>query len=76
MKERNVLKLRTGTRPLTHKMHFEIMSVIQGHNTTDLNLGERQITIRIGLFTWIRRTVYEDDMLVCQVRSEPLGELT
>ena len=76
MKERNVLKLRTGTRPLTHKMHSEIMSVIQGHNTIDLNLGERQITIQIGLFTWIRRTVYEDDILVCQVSSEPLHEPT
>ena len=56
-------------------MHFEIISVIQGHNAIDLNLLERQITIQIVPFTWIRRTVYKDNILVCQVSSEPLGEL-
>ena len=40
----------------------------------DLNLVEWQITIQIVPFTWIRRTIYEDNILVCQVSSEPLGE--
>jgi len=39
----------------------------------DLNLEERQITIQIVSFTGIRRTMYEDNILVCQVSSEPLG---
>ena len=39
----------------------------------DLTLEERQITIQIVPFTWIRRTIYEDNILVCQVSSEPLG---
>ena len=38
----------------------------------DLNLEERQITIQIVSFTGIRRTMYEDNILVCQVSSEPL----
>ena len=42
----------------------------------DLNLEERQITIQIVLFTWIRRTMYKDSILVCQVSSEPSGEPT
>ena len=46
---------------------------VRGHNTIDLNLLERQITIQIVPFTWIRRTVYKDNILVCQVSSEPLG---
>ena len=41
----------------------------------DLNLVEGQITIQIVPFTWIRRTKYEDNILVCQVSSEPLGGL-
>ena len=39
----------------------------------DLNLVERQITIQIVSFTWIRRARFEDNILVCQVSSEPLG---
>ena len=39
----------------------------------NLNLYEGQITIQIVPFTWIRRTVYKDNILVCQVSSEPLG---
>ena len=41
----------------------------------DLNLVEGQITIQIVPFTWIRRTMYEENILVCQVSSEPLGGL-
>ena len=40
---------------------------------TDLNLVERQITIQIISFTWIRRTMSEYNIMVCQVGSEPLG---
>ena len=39
----------------------------------DLNLVEGQITTQIVPFTWIRRTMYEYNILVCQVSSEPLG---
>ena len=39
----------------------------------DLNLVEWQITIQIVPFTGIRRTIYEDNILVCQISSEPLG---
>ena len=42
----------------------------------DLNLVERQITIQIVLSTWIRRTMYDDNILVCKVSSEPLGGMT
>ena len=42
----------------------------------DLNLEEKQITMQIVLFTGIKRTMYEYNILVCQVSSEPLGELT
>ena len=52
------------------------MGVIPGHEMTDLNLVERQITIQIISFTWIRRTMYDDNILVCQVSSEPLGRMT
>ena len=41
---------------------------------TDLNLEERQITIQIVLFTWIRRTMYEYNIVVCQASSEPKSE--
>ena len=41
----------------------------------DLNLVEGHITIQIVLVPWIRRTMYEDNVLVCQVSSEPLGGL-
>ena len=39
----------------------------------NLNLVKGQITIQIVLFTWIRRTMYESNILDCQVSSEPLG---
>ena len=39
----------------------------------DLNLVEGQITIQIVSFTWIRGTISEDNILVCQVGSEPFG---
>ena len=42
----------------------------------DLNLEEKQITMQIVLFTWLKRAMYEYNILFCQVSSEPLGELT
>ena len=39
----------------------------------DLNLVDRQITIQIVSFTYIREKISEYDTLVCQVGSEPLG---
>ena len=39
----------------------------------NLNLVEGQITIQIVLFTQIRGTISEYNILVCQVGSEPLG---
>ena len=39
----------------------------------DMNLEEMQITIQIVLFIWIRGTISEYNILVCQVGSEPLG---
>ena len=39
----------------------------------DLTLEERQINIQIVSFTGFRRTMHEDNRLVCQVSSEPLG---
>ena len=39
-----------GTRPLTHKMYFEITLVIRGHKAIDMNLEERQISIQIHSF--------------------------
>ena len=39
----------------------------------NLNLEEGQITIQIVLFTEIRGTISEYNILVCQVGSEPLG---
>ena len=39
----------------------------------DLNLVEGKITIQMVLFTQIRGTMSEYNMLVCQVGSEPLG---
>ena len=44
-----------------------------GHKTIDLNLVERQITKQIVLFTKIRGTISEYNILICQVGSEPLG---
>ena len=46
-----------------------------GHKKIDLNLEERQVTIQIVSFTYIRRTMYEYNILVCQVSSEPKSEL-
>ena len=40
----------------------------------DLNLVEGKITIQMVLFTQIRGTISEYNILVCQVGSEPLGE--
>ena len=40
----------------------------------NLNLVEGQITIQIVLFTKIRGTISEYNILVCQVGSKPLGE--
>ena len=42
----------------------------------DLNLVEGQITIQIVSFTWIRGTISEYNILVCQAVSKPLGETT
>ena len=39
----------------------------------DMNLEERQITTQIPLFTKIRGTISEYNILICQVGSEPLG---
>ena len=39
----------------------------------DLNLVEGKITIQMVLFTQIRGTMSEYNMLVCQVGSESLG---
>ena len=39
----------------------------------DLNLVERRITIQIVSFTYIRETMSEYSIQVCQVGSEPLG---
>ena len=39
----------------------------------DLNLVEGQITIQISLFTQIRGTRSECNILVCEVGSETLG---
>ena len=40
-----------------------------------MNLEERQITTQIPLFTKIRGTISEYNILVCQVGSEPLGRM-
>ena len=39
----------------------------------DLNLAEGQITLQIVSFTKIRGTMFEYNIMVCQVGSEPLG---
>ena len=39
----------------------------------DVNLVEGQITIQIVSFTYIRETISEYNILVCQVGSEPLS---
>ena len=39
----------------------------------NLNLVEGQITKQIVSFTYIRGTISEYNILVCQVDSEPLG---
>ena len=39
----------------------------------NLNLVEGQITKQIVSFTYIRGTISEYNILVCQVGSEPLG---
>ena len=40
----------------------------------NLNLEEGQIIVQIVSFTLIRGTIVEDNILVCQVGSEPRGE--
>ena len=57
-------------------MYFGIIfasneSSFPGQKTIDLNLVEGQITIPIDLFTEIRGTRSEDNIMVCQVGSEP-----
>ena len=39
----------------------------------NLNLVEGQITIQIVSFTYIRGTISEYNILICQVGSEPFG---
>ena len=39
----------------------------------NLNLEEGQIIVQIVSFTLIRGTIVEDNILVCQVGSEPRG---
>ena len=46
---------------------------ILGHKMINLNLEEGQITIQIVSFTYIRGTISEYNILVCQVGSEPRG---
>ena len=41
----------------------------------DVNLVEGQITIQIVSFTYIRGTISEYNILVCQVGSEPLSRI-
>ena len=40
----------------------------------DLNLAEGQITLQIVSFTKIGGTMFEYNIMVCQVGSEPLGK--
>ena len=80
MKDKNVLKLREWHQaPHPQDVFWDNLGtrgVIPGHKMIDLNLVERQITIQIVLSTWIRRTMYDDNILVCKVSSEPLGGMT
>ena len=46
---------------------------ILGHKMINLNLEEGQITIQIVSFTYIKGTISEYNLLVCQVGSEPRG---
>ena len=46
---------------------------ILGHKMINLNFEEGQTTIQIISFTWIRGTISEYNVLVCQVGSEPRG---
>ena len=45
-----------------------------GHKGINLNLEEGQKIIQIVLFTYIRGTISEYNILVYQVGSEPKGE--
>ena len=51
-------------------MHF---GIILGHKIINLNLKEGQTTIQIVSFTYIRGTISEYNILVCQVGSGPRG---
>ena len=62
--------IQNSTRPLAHKMHF---GIILGHKIINLNLKEGQTTIQIVSFTYIRGTISEYNILVCQVGSGPRG---
>ena len=53
--EKRCLKTQSGTRPLTHNMHFEIILAqgesLWGHKTIDVILEERQVSKQIyGFF--------------------------
>ena len=70
-----------GTRPLTHKMHFEIIlapgeaSRAIKQLTRILKKGRFPYKYIVSL-TQIKRTMYEYYILVHQVSSQPLGEPT
>ena len=77
MKDRNVLKFKEWHQaPHPQDIFWYNLGtrgVIPGHKMIYLNLVESRITIQIVSFTWIRRTMYDDIILFCQVSSEPLG---
>ena len=68
-----------GTRPLTCKMHFEI---ILAPGESSQAIKQLPYILKKGRFpykyivslTQIKRIMYEYNILVCQVSSEPLGE--
>ena len=72
------LNSENGTRPLTQNMHFEITLAPGESSRAMKRLTE---TLKKGRFphkcivslTQIRRTVYEYNLPVYQVGSEPLG---
>ena len=69
-----------GTRPLTHKMHFE-MTLAPGESSRAMKgltgiLKKYRFPYKyIVSLTYIKRPKYEYNILVCQVNSEPLGEM-
>ena len=76
MKERNVLKFRMAPGPSPIRCILDNLGTkwfILGHKMINLNLEEGQITIQIVLFTYIRGTISEYNILVYQVGSEPRG---